>query len=52
MQKNITQLTKEYNHKLSQDLIKKAVENTEDWYSEEVKKSQTEFINWLVERKV
>lgn len=43
-------LTNKRNHKLSQDLLAKAIENTNDWYSEEVKKSNMELLEWLFER--
>lgn len=33
--------------KIRDNLLKKALNDTEDWYSEEVKKSNIEFLAWL-----
>lgn len=49
--KTLNQIIKDKNHKISQDLVKKALDQTNDWYSEEVKQNNIEFLNWLLERK-
>jgi hypothetical protein len=44
-------ITHDYNKKLSDKLLKKAIDNTEDWYSDGVKQNSLELMEWLFSQK-
>ena len=48
--KTLNQIIKDKNHKISQDLVRKALDQTNDWYSEGVKENTIALLDLLLKK--